>query len=85
MLEKIKNLKWHFHLMILVTIAALLYTGVWYFVTSETHRLIRVPCHINDAAFVEIVERQVREVMPAHGISSPGNLGSGFRPVGEQT
>ena len=36
MLEKIKNLKWHFHLMILVTVAAVLYTGVWYFVTSET-------------------------------------------------
>ena len=36
MLEKIKNLKWHFHLIILVTVAAVLYTGVWYFVTSET-------------------------------------------------
>ena len=36
MLEKIKNLKWHFHLIILVTIAALLYMGVWYFVTSDT-------------------------------------------------
>ena len=36
MLEKIKNLKWHFQLMLLVSIAALLYTGVWYFVTSET-------------------------------------------------
>jgi type IV pilus assembly protein PilO len=36
MLEKIKNLKWHFQLLILVGIAALLYSGVWYFVTSET-------------------------------------------------
>lgn len=36
MFEKIKNLKWHFQLMILVTIAAVLYSGVWYFVTSET-------------------------------------------------
>src|SRR5687767_8324022 len=36
MLEKIKNLQWHFQLVILVSIAALLYTGVWYFVTSET-------------------------------------------------
>ena len=36
MLEKIKNLKWHFQLMLLVTIAAVLYMGVWYFVTSET-------------------------------------------------
>ena len=36
MLEKIKNLKWHFQLLILVSVAALLYTSVWYFVTSET-------------------------------------------------
>lgn len=36
MLEKIKNLKWHFHLIILVGVAALIYSGVWYFVTSET-------------------------------------------------
>jgi type IV pilus assembly protein PilO len=36
MLDKIKNLQWHFQLMLLVTIAALLYMGVWYFVTSET-------------------------------------------------
>ena len=36
MLEKIKNLRWYFQLTIPVAIAALLYTGVWYFVTSET-------------------------------------------------
>ena len=36
MLEKIKNLKWYMQLMIFVTIAAVLYSGVWYFVTSET-------------------------------------------------
>jgi len=36
MLEKIKNLQWHFQLMLLVGVAALLYSGVWYFVTSET-------------------------------------------------
>ncbi|CAN5551606.1 hypothetical protein BH10ACI2_BH10ACI2_19830 [soil metagenome] len=36
MLEKIKNLKWYFQLTILVTIAAICYSGVWYFVTSET-------------------------------------------------
>jgi type IV pilus assembly protein PilO len=36
MLDKLKNLKWHFQLIILVSIAALLYSGVWYFVTSET-------------------------------------------------
>ena len=36
MLEKLKNLKWHLQLVILVSIAALIYTSVWYFVTSET-------------------------------------------------
>jgi type IV pilus assembly protein PilO len=36
MLEKIKNLKWHLQLMLLVGVAALIYSGVWYFVTSET-------------------------------------------------
>lgn len=36
MLEKIKNLKWHFQLIVLVSIAALVYMTVWYFVTSET-------------------------------------------------
>lgn len=36
MIEKIKNLKWHFQLMIMVTCAAIVYACVWYFVTSET-------------------------------------------------
>jgi type IV pilus assembly protein PilO len=36
MLDKIKNLKWHFQLLILVSIASLMYLGVYYFVTSET-------------------------------------------------
>lgn len=36
MLEKLKNLKWHFQLIVLVSVAALLYAAVWYFVTSET-------------------------------------------------
>lgn len=36
MFEKIKNLKWHYHLLMLVALAALAYSGVYYFVTSET-------------------------------------------------
>jgi type IV pilus assembly protein PilO len=36
MFEKIKNLKWTYHLAILVFAAALVYSGVYYFVTSET-------------------------------------------------
>jgi type IV pilus assembly protein PilO len=36
MLEKLKNLTWYIQLMVLVTVAALLYATVWYFITSET-------------------------------------------------
>lgn len=36
MTEKLKNLEWYFQLLILLTIATLLYLTVWYFVTSET-------------------------------------------------
>ena len=35
-MEKIKNLKWYFHLLMLGSIAALLYLGIWYYFTSET-------------------------------------------------
>ncbi len=36
MLEKLKNLKWHLQLLLLVSVASLLYFCVYYFVTSET-------------------------------------------------
>lgn len=36
MIEKIKNLKWYYQLLMLVVIGALMYSGVWYFVTSGT-------------------------------------------------
>ena len=36
MIEKLKNMKWHFQLLILVAIASLIYMSVWYFVTSVT-------------------------------------------------
>ena len=36
MFEKIKNLKWYFHLLILVAIGGLMYYGVRYMVTDET-------------------------------------------------
>lgn len=36
MLEKLKAQPWHIQLIVLVSIAALLYLTVWYFVTSET-------------------------------------------------
>ena len=36
MLEKIKNLKWHFQLLVLLSIASLMYLSVYYFFTSET-------------------------------------------------
>jgi len=36
MIEKIKNLKWYFQLLMLVVVGGLMYTGVWYFMTSAT-------------------------------------------------
>lgn len=42
MLEKIKNLQWHYQLILLVGIASLLYFSVWYFVTSVTREEVRV-------------------------------------------
>lgn len=42
MLEKIKNLQWHYQLILLVGIATLLYLSVWYFVTSKTREEVRV-------------------------------------------
>jgi uncharacterized protein (UPF0261 family) len=35
-----------------------------HFAASETHRLIRVPHHINSAAFVEIAAEHIREIVP---------------------
>jgi len=37
-----------------------------HFSSSDTHHLIRVPHHINDAAFVDVAERHVRELIPAN-------------------
>lgn len=42
MIEKIKNLQWHFQLMIMVGIASLLYFSVYYFITSETRAEVQV-------------------------------------------
>lgn len=36
MIERLKNMKWHFQLILLVAVAGLLYATVWYFVTSPT-------------------------------------------------
>ncbi len=45
MIDKLKDLKWHYQLLILLSIAALLYMTVWYFVTSETRAEVQT---IND-------------------------------------
>lgn len=36
MMEKFKSLAWHWQLLVLVSFGALVYLGVWYFVTSAT-------------------------------------------------
>lgn len=38
MIEKIKNLKWYYQLLMLVAVGGLMYSSVWYFVTSDTRR-----------------------------------------------
>jgi uncharacterized protein (UPF0261 family) len=45
--------------------AALFQAAEETFVSSGLHRLIRVPHHINDPAFADIVVKHVREVVPA--------------------
>lgn len=45
--------------------AALFQAAEETFVSSGLHRLVRVPHHINDPAFADIVVRHVREVIPA--------------------
>lgn len=47
------------------------------FVTSDLHRLVRVPYHINDAAFAQLVAAHVREVVPV-GVGS-GKPASGAK------
>lgn len=42
MLEKIKNLKWHYHLLLLVCVAVLIYSGVWYYFTSDMRAEVAV-------------------------------------------
>ncbi|MBC7898838.1 MAG: type 4a pilus biogenesis protein PilO [Saprospiraceae bacterium] len=42
MIEKIKNLQWHFQLLLMVGIATLLYLTVWYFITSVTRAEVQV-------------------------------------------
>ena len=44
-MDKFKALAWHFQLLTLVGIAAVLYLGVWYFVTSGTRELTQ---QVND-------------------------------------
>lgn len=36
-----------------------------HFITTDTHRLLRLPYHINDVEFVDAVERHVREIISA--------------------
>lgn len=38
MIEKIKNLKWYYQLLMLVLVGGLMYSSVWYFVTSTTRQ-----------------------------------------------
>ena len=63
MLDKIKNLKWHFQLLILVSLAALAYGGVYYFVTSETRAEIAV---LNDQIAVQQAKNTAAKMATEH-------------------
>jgi type IV pilus assembly protein PilO len=36
MLDKIKALEWHYHLLMIIGLAVLVYAGVWYYITGPT-------------------------------------------------
>jgi type IV pilus assembly protein PilO len=63
MLEKIKNLKWYFQLLILVSIASLLYFSVYYFVTSETRAEVAV---LNDQVAALQAKNQAARLATEH-------------------
>jgi len=63
MLDKIKNLKWHFQLLILVGLAALAYGGVYYFVTSDTRAETAA---INDQVAVQLAKNTAAKMATEH-------------------
>ena len=78
MLEKIKDLQWHFHLLMLVALAALIYGGVYYFITGPTREEIAT---LND-------QISVGDAIETAGIQSSTVPGSYFPrriPVGRVT
>jgi len=63
MFDKIKNLKWHFQLLILVTIAALAYGAVYYFVTSGTRAEI---AELNDQISAQQAKNAAAKMATEH-------------------
>jgi type IV pilus assembly protein PilO len=63
MFDKIKNLKWHFQLLILVSIAALAYGGVYYFVTSTTRAEI---AELNDQITAQQAKNTAAKMATEH-------------------
>src|SRR6476469_603912 len=63
MLDKIKNLKWHFQLLILASIAALAYGGVYYFVTSGTRAEI---AELNDQISAQQAKNAAAKMATEH-------------------
>ena len=63
MFDKIKNLKWHFQLLILASIAALAYGGVYYFVTSGTRAEI---AELNDQISAQQAKNAAAKMATEH-------------------
>jgi len=63
MFDKIKNLKWHFQLLILLVLAALAYGGVYYFVTSGTRAEI---AELNDQISAQQAKNAAAKMATEH-------------------
>jgi len=63
MLEKMKNLKWHVQLMLLVCVAALLYAGVWYFVTADMRAEV---AKLNDEVAAQLQKNEAARMATQH-------------------
>jgi type IV pilus assembly protein PilO len=63
MLDKIKNLKWHFQLILLLSVAALAYLGVYYFVTSGTRAEI---AELNDQIAAQQAKNTAAKMATEH-------------------
>ncbi len=59
MIEKFKALAWHLQLIVLVAMASVIYSGVWYFVTSQTRAETQT---LNDQVALLVTQNEAARV-----------------------